>query len=279
MEGQREVDLISAYAHPLPMTVISEILGLAQEARGEFVQLVMKLVKFEADENGRPKDLQAVGQAVAGLVAFFEQLIAQKRAKPEEDILSALVQARDETDRLDDTELVSTAFLLLLAGQDTTVQLITNGTVALLQHPEQLAKLQQNPDLLPRAVDELLRYDGSLNVALPRFTAQQVEIGGVKIPKGEIIMVSLLSANRDPAQYANPDVLDIERGGEAHLAFGNGPHFCIGAHLARMEGQIAFKHLLARFPKLQLAVAPSELRFRNDMLVHALERLPVRLYG
>lgn len=277
MEGQDEVDLVTAFSHPLPMTVISEILGLQPDARSEFVRLVMKLVKFDADERGRPKDLEAMGQAVGGLVAFFQQMITDKREHPADDMLSAMVQARDEGDRLDDTELVSTAFLLLLAGQDTTVQLINNGTVALLQNPDQLALLQRDPSLIPRAVDEFLRFDGSLNTALPRFSAEEVKVGDVTIPKGEIVMVSLLSANRDPEHYANPDDLDIERGGEAHLAFGNGPHFCLGAHLARMEGTVAFTQLLQRFPKLQLAVEPDKLKRRKDMLIHAFETLPVRL--
>jgi cytochrome P450 len=279
MEAHDEVDLITAFSHPLPMTVISELLGLQPEARTEFVQLVLKLVKFEADERGRPKDLAAMGQAVGNLVAFFQSLITQKREQPADDMLSAMVQARDEGDRLDDTELVSTVFLLLLAGQDTTVQLINNGVVALLENPEQLALLQRDPSLIPRAVDEFLRFDGSLNTALPRFSAEDVQVGDVTIPKGEIVMVSLLSANRDPEHYANPDQLDVSRGGDGHLAFGYGPHFCLGAHLARMEGIVAFTQLLQRFPDLKLAVAPSELKRRKDMLIHAFETLPVRLRG
>jgi cytochrome P450 len=180
-------------------------------------------------------------------------------------------------DRLDEDELTSMAFLLLVAGHETTVNLIGNGMLALLTHPEQLALLQTQPERLPAAVEELLRFDGPLQVATLRQTTEAIDIGGVTIPAGQLVVPGLLAANRNPACIPQPDALDITRTNTPHLAFGHGIHHCLGAPLARLEGRIALGSLLARFPRLRLAVSPEELAWCPGVLMHSLTALPVAL--
>ena len=171
------------------------------------------------------------------------------------------------------------AFLLLVAGYETTVNLIGNGMLALLRNPHRMTELRANPELAPSAVEEFLRFDGPLNVATFRHSIEPLTIGGVHIPAGVVVLVSLASANRDPDHYQRPDELDLRRDPGQHLAFGYGIHHCLGAPLARLEGEIAFRTLLDRFPHLTLAAEPSELTWRSSMLIHGLNRLPVRLAG
>jgi cytochrome P450 len=273
LAGHDRVDLVDAFAFPLPVTVIGELLGVPQANRDDFRAWSTTMLSA-----GKPEAVAAAGQQMA---AYLHQLIAAKRAEPADDLLSALIQARDEGDgdRLTEVELVSMAFLLLVAGHETTVNLIANGVLALLRDPAQLAALRAGPALLPGAVEEFLRYDGPVNHATLRYTTEPVEVGGTTIPEGEFVLVSLISANRDDDRFPGADHLDVTRAAGGHLAFGHGIHFCLGAPLARLEGQIAIGALLDRFPDLALDTDPAELRWRNTTLLRGLESLPVRLRG
>jgi cytochrome P450 len=270
LAGQERADLVPSFAAPLPITVICELLGVREEDRAEFAGWSKTLLSAAA----LPEEMQAAAQ---NMLTYLTGLIAQKRAEPAEDLLSDLVHASDDGDSLSEPELVSMAFLLLVAGHETTVNLIANAVLALLREPEQLARLRAEPELLPGAVEEFLRFDGPIHLATLRFTAEPVEVGGVTIPENEFVLVSLLGANRDEERFAEPDRLDITRAAGGHLAFGHGIHYCVGAPLARLEAEIALGGLLARFPGLALDAKPDELVYRPSSLVHGLESLPVRL--
>jgi cytochrome P450 len=215
--------------------------------------------------------------AITALVSYLRELVEMKRATPADDLLSALVAARDGQDRLSDDELTSMVFLILAAGHETTVNLIGNGMLALLTHPDQWELLRAQPDRLPAAVEELLRFDGPVQVSTPRRSTAPVDIGRVTVPADEIVLIGLLAANRDPACTAQADALDITRTDNPHLAFGHGIHHCLGAPLARLEGRIALGNLLSRFPQLRLAVPVEQLSYRPGVLMNGLTSLPVML--
>jgi cytochrome P450 len=266
------VDLMDWYARRLPITVLSELLGIPVADR--------EWISVAVIDYGKPAKSERVTREMA---AYFAGLIAAKRAKPGNDLLSALVQARDDADEpgaedgLTTIEVLSTAFQLVMAGFDTTANLITSGTLALLTHPEQMQRLRDDLSLLSSAVEELLRFTSPVNHATDRFTTEDVTIGGVVIPAGEWILSAITSANRDPARFPDPDCLDLARDTNGHVAFGYGIHHCLGAPLARMEAEVALGALLARFPALSLAVPRQELRWRPVSLMNGLESLPVRL--
>jgi cytochrome P450 len=264
------IDLITEFALPLPMTVICELLGIPDGDREEFKTWSQVILSSTATFD----EYRAAGGAMYG---YFTGLLADKRAAPADDLLSALITARDCGDSLDEPELLAMIFLLLVAGHETTVNLIATGTLALLTHPSEFSRLRSDPSLLPGAVEELLRYANPLNHATDRYAPESFEVGGVVIPAGEPVLVVTSSANRDPARFPDPDRLDVGRDASGHVAFGHGIHYCVGAPLARLEGEIAFGALLARFPGLSLAVEPSRLRWRPSSLIHGLETLPVRL--
>jgi cytochrome P450 len=261
-----EVDLLDAYAFPLPITVICELLGVPTEGRDDFRRWTTLLLTGG--------DYDEAMAAQSDMARTLVDLVASKRAEPADDMLSALVRARDADDRLSEVELTSMAFLLLVAGHETTVNLIGNGVLALIQNPDQQAALRADMSLLPNAIEELLRYQGPLRHATFRFTAEPVELGGVTVPEGELVMLSLASANRDEARFADPDRLDLRRDPTGHLAFGHGIHYCVGAPLARSEAEIAFRRLLERYRRIELV---GEVRWRPGNLIRGLERLPVRL--
>jgi cytochrome P450 len=268
--ARREIDLLESFAFPLPVTVISELLGVPASDRKAFRAWSGVVVSSAA----KPEEVRSVADAMAG---YFRSLLAAKRRSPADDLLSALIQAQDAGDRLSENELLSMVFLLLVAGHETTVNLIASGTLALLLNPASRAGLLADRSLLPGAVEELLRYVSPVNNATERFTTEQTEIGGTLIPAKQVVLVALSSANRDPARYASPDELDIEPGAAGHMAFGHGIHYCLGAPLARLEAEIAFGGLLNRFPAMTLAVSPESLRWRPSTLIRGLEALPVRL--
>ncbi|WP_199430601.1 cytochrome P450 family protein [Qaidamihabitans albus] len=269
MAGAREVDLLEAFAFPLPITVICELLGVPDDARGDFRAWSGTLLDTATPEQ--------FDHAAGHMAAYLAELVARKRAAPTDDLLSALVHATDEGDALSEEELVSMAFLLLVAGHETTVNLIGNGVLALLREPGQLAALRADPALLPNAVEEFLRYEGPVHIATLRFTTEPVPVGGTEIPAEEFVMISLLAADRDPARFGDPDRLDITRPAGGHLAFGHGIHYCLGAPLARLEGEIAIGRLLARYGGLRLVAEPETLRWRDSTLIRGLQELPVRL--
>ena len=263
------IDLLDAYARPLPIAVLCELLGIPVADRAWIAGTVAAY-----DERAEQQRVERE------LAAYFTGLIAAKRAKPGDDLVSALVVARDNAgaaDGLTGNELLSTVFLLVMAGFDTTVNLLASGALALLTHPGEKTRLRQDPSLLPAAVEELLRFTNPVNHANDRFTIEDVPVGDVVIPAGEWVLPAISSADRDPAQFPDPDRLDLGRDTSGHVAFGHGVHYCLGAPLARMEAEVALGALLARFPEISLAVLPSELRWRPVSLMNGLESLPVRL--
>jgi cytochrome P450 PksS len=210
---------------------------------------------------------------------YIRRLIKKRRVDPGDDLTTALVQAEEAGEQLSEDEMLSMVFLLLVAGHETTVNLIGNGTLALLDHPDEMERLRNDPALIKSAIEELLRYDSPLETATERFALEDVTIEGVTIPRGETVFAVIASANRDDRQFENPDQLDITREPNKHLSFGLGVHYCLGAPLARLEGQIAINALLARAPELRLAGERGALRWRRGLVLRGLEALPVRLKG
>jgi cytochrome P450 len=268
--ARSEVDLLASFAFPLPITVICELLGVPASERDDFRSWSTTVVS-----NTAAPDLM-YAHATA-MVSYFRALLAAKRREPADDLLSALIAAQDRADSLSEDELVSMAFLLLVAGHETTVNLIASGVLALLLNPAGLARLRAEPALIGGAVEELLRYVAPVSHATFRCAAEPVDLGGVRIGRGDPVLVALSGANRDPARFGNPEGLDLRRDSSGHLAFGHGIHYCVGAPLARLEAEIAFTGLLDRFARLELAVPPESLRWRPSTLIHGLESLPMRL--
>ncbi|MER5846583.1 cytochrome P450 [Streptomyces sp. NPDC002012] len=262
-------DLVDALAFPLPMTVICELIGVPDLDRNTFRKLSNDVVTPSTPEQER--------EAVTAMGVYLAELIEDKRCSPGDDLMSALVRTRDEEgDGLSPDELVGMAFLLLVAGHETTVNLISNGVRALLHHPDQLAALRADFGLIGGAVEEMLRYDGPVETATFRFPCEPVEIGQRVIPAGEPVLISLAGADRDPGRYPEPDRFDIRRDTQGHLAFGHGLHFCLGAPLARMEGRIAIRTLLERCPGLALDADAGEPDWLPGMLIRGVRELPVR---
>lgn len=262
------VDLMQEYAIQLPLQVISELLGVPALERDKFRTRVETLLT-----SIDPGELQPAENA---LIDLLTELIEHKRGHPADDLLSALVHASDVDDRLSMDELLATAFLLILAGYETTVNLIGNGVLALLRHPSQLATLRADLSLMPTAVEEFLRFESPLNTATTRFTIEPVRVGEVEIPAGQLVVVSLLAANRDARRYDEPDRLDVTRKPNPHLAFGHGIHRCLGAPLARLEGEIAIRRLLTRFQRITLDSSAIP-QYRGSTLMRGLTALPVRI--
>ncbi|GIJ46844.1 cytochrome P450 [Virgisporangium aliadipatigenens] len=265
VHGRDEVDLIDAFAFPLPIQVICELLGVPAEDRDSF------RIWSNALTSPTALDARTAGQRMR---EYVTALIAHKRRRPTDDLLGALLAEADDGDRLSDRELTAMVFLLLVAGHETTVNLIANGVYVLCTRPELRDRLAADPALLPSAVEEFLRYESPVATSTYRRTTRPTRIGGVTVPAGEQVMVSLLSANRDSALASDPDGVDLSRRAQ-HLAFGHGMHYCLGAPLARLEGQVALGTLLERHPKLTLATR--DLTWRGGLLIRGLTRLPVRL--
>jgi cytochrome P450 PksS len=270
-EDRGRMDLIRDYALPVPTTIIAEMLGVPVEDGPKFHRWSSAIVATNPSRWGMIK-------AIPNILAFLRyirRLVKLRRTEPRDDLVSSLVLAEEAGDRLNEDELVAMIFLLLVAGHETTVNLIGNGTLALLQSPDQLEALRGDPYLIETAVEELLRYCGPLKVATERYAREDTLINGTTIPQGELVYLALASANRDERQFANPDTLDLTRAPNRHLAFGQGVHFCLGAPLARLEGQIAFNTLLQRARDLQLAVSPAALRWQRGLVIRGLQALPV----
>ncbi|GGN67844.1 cytochrome P450 family protein [Nocardia rhizosphaerihabitans] len=270
MAGADEVDLMDAFANPLPVTVICELLGVPFDDRDDFQTWTRALVGVVGEEEHRPA-------AAAAMAEYLSELVRAKQTQPAHDLLSELVLADDDGDRLTDPELVAMAFLLLVAGHETTVNLIGNGVNALLRHPDQWQALCADPTGIPAAIEEFLRFDGPVDMATVRYTDEPVTLGGTEIPAGELVYVALAAANRDPARFTDPEALTTDGHPTGHLAFGHGIHFCVGAPLARLEAEIAFTALLRRFPGLRLAESATTVRWQTSTLIRGLLELPVRV--
>ena len=271
--ADRRVDLVSRFAFPLPFTVICELLGVPEPDRDALGRGLIGLLV----PTSTPEQYAEAKRASDVVVALLEQLVDVKRDNPGDDLVSALIAARDGDERLDTRELRSTIFQLIVAGHDTTASFIGNSVVALFRNPDQLAMLRRHPEKLGTALEELLRFDAPVPHSTFRYTVEPVELGGVTIPAGAQVIISLAAADRDELTFEHPDVLDIERSGARHLSFGHGIHHCLGAPLARLEGRIALGTLLRRFPQLRLAVADDELRWGHGdgLVLRGLSELPV----
>jgi cytochrome P450 len=275
-----EADLIDAFAFPLPVIVICELLGVPVEDRHTFRRWTADMLMMAVTE----ERVVVAQDATRRLHGYLAQLVQRKRDEiltaPEDrqpDLISALIVARDQTDRLSERELVAMITLLLFAGHETTVNLIGNGMASLFLNPEQLDRLREQPELLGSAVEELLRFEAPVQQPAHRVALEDITVGGVVIPAGAIVSVVIGSANRDPRRFADPDRLDVTRDASQHLSFGYGIHHCLGAPLARMEGRIAFGTLLERLPDLSLACPPEELRWKSGSIHRrGLTALPVR---
>jgi pimeloyl-[acyl-carrier protein] synthase len=268
------MEVISDLAYPLPVTVISEMLGVPEDDRERIKQWSADIAR-SLDAIGLPTDPEIVDRGRTGRRAigdYFRSLLPDRKKHPRGDLLSLLIEAEEQGDKLSEGELLATCVLLYIAGHETTVNLIGNGLLALLRHPAELERLRDDPALTQSAVEELLRYDGPVQ-RTARITNADVEIGGHKIPKGSMVVPVIGAANRDPAQFPDPDRLDVSRSDNRHIAFGFGIHFCLGAPLARLEGQITLGTLLHRLPKLALATDTPE--WRESQVLRGLKALPV----
>jgi cytochrome P450 len=266
-----QMDVIETLAAPLPAIVIAELLGVPAEDHRQFKSWASEIVATLGQPTlgaGRP----AAAPAIQKLFAYLGEIIADRRKEPRDDLISAMVLAQEEEDALSDTELLATSNLLLIAGHETTTNLIGNGLLALLREPAELERLRRDMTLLPTAIEELLRFDGPVQATI-RVAREDLEIDGNAIEAGSLVLVGIGAANHDPAIFHEPERLDIGRDPNPHLAFGFGAHFCLGAPLARLEGEIAFRMLLERFPNLTLATEAPE--FRANPVLRGLVSLPV----
>ncbi|HEX5565880.1 MAG TPA: cytochrome P450 [Streptomyces sp.] len=284
--GRGHADLIHEYAFPLPIYAICDMLGVPAEDQDDFRDWAGMML---GPPGGRPPGSRGgreggsrggVGRAVKRMRAYLTELIHRKRDDLGDDLISGLIRASDHGEHLTENEAAAMAFILLFAGFETTVNLIGNGTYALLRHPGQRRRLQDalaagDTGLLRTGVEELLRYDGPVELATWRFATEPLTLGGQLVDTGEPVLVVLAAADRDPEKFADPDVLDLARRDNQHLGYGHGIHYCLGAPLARLEGQTALATLLGRLPDLRLAVDPAELRWRGGLIMRGLRALPV----
>ncbi|TCP29446.1 cytochrome P450 [Scopulibacillus darangshiensis] len=271
MEDKDQIDLIQSLAFPLPIIVICEMLGVPKEDHDKFRRWSNRIVET-VNNAERAKEVKGDIEAFVG---YLRDWIDKRRQDPREDMISDLILAEQEGDKLTEQELYSLVFLLLIAGHETTVNLIGNGVLALLQHPEQKRLLQNHPELIKNAIEELLRYDGPVMFSTSRWASEDIDFIGKTISKGDLVLIALDSANRDPEHFPEPDKLDLNREPNRHLAFGKGIHFCLGAPLARLEAELAINTLLRRVPNLALACKPDALTWRPGMLMRGLDKLPV----
>jgi hypothetical protein len=272
VEDKGEMDVVADFAHPLPTSVICDMLGIPEADRAQFLETSNRAGRVIDPTPLSRAEMDEANANFEGLHDYFNTLIAARRAAPEEDLVTVLVTATDEDGKLTDEELIANIILLFGAGHETTVNLISNGLLALHLHPEELEKLKRDPSLMPNAVEELLRYDSSVQMTT-RVANEDLEFAGTAIQKGEIIVAMLGAANRDPEAFGDPDGLDVARPGVRSVSFGGGIHHCLGAQLARIEAEIALSTLLSRLPGLTLT-GLDEPQWRPTFTLRGLERLP-----
>lgn len=271
VEGKGEMKLIDDFAFPLPINVICEMLGVPVQDQHRFREWSNTIM--EGVNN--PEYAEKTDQTLIEFVDYLEQLVSRKRNDLQGDLISELIRVEDEGEMLTEQELYAMVFVLIVAGHETTVNLIGNGVLALLEHPNQMELLQTNPELIRSAIEEMLRYEGPVGVTNSRWATEDVVLHGKTIRKGDMVFTALSSANRDPHAFTEPDQFDITRKVNNHLAFGKGVHFCLGAPLARLEGEIAIQTLLRRMPGLRLKTGRDDLEWRNGMIIHGLKEIPV----
>lgn len=271
VQAQGQMDLVMDFAYPLPMTVISEMLGIPSADRAQFRGWTQTLLNAFSTPG---QETQAMASADT-FIRYIKELLATKHAQPADDLISNLLQVEEQGDRLSENELVSMIWLLIVAGHETTVNLLSNGTLALLQHPEQIHLLRQDPSLIVSTVEELLRYTAPVLFAGGRWVSEDMPFHGQILRKGEIVRISSVAADTDPQHFPDPEKLDITREVNKHLAFGRGIHICLGAPLARLEGQIAIGTLFQRLPQLRLNCAPESLTWNPIPNLRGLKSLPV----
>ena len=269
----RAVEAMAMLANALPVIVIAELLGVSAADHNHFKQWSNDLVSSFGQD-------MATGPSPAGLAAkdalrrYLSEVIVQRRANPADDLISALVAASDDAEVLSENELLAFVVLLLLAGNETTTNLIGNGLLALCRHPDEQQRLRENRELIPTAIEEMLRYDPPVQMTV-RMPTSTTTVGGTEIPAGTLAFVLLAAANRDPAQFPRPERFDVARKPNDHVSFGEGIHFCLGAPLARLEGAIAIESMLEKFPRLQLANPEAKLEYRGSMALRGLSKLPL----
>jgi len=265
------MDLIAEFALPLPVAVISQMLGIPKREQDKFHRWSNAIVASQSSKFGALKAIPSV----LSFLRYIRRLVRLRQVHPEDDLTTAMVQAEEAGDRMNADEMLAMIFLLLIAGHETTVNLIGNGMLALFTHPEQMEKLLGDSSLLASAVEEMLRFDSPVEMATERYTTEDVEFSGTTIPAGARVHVVIASANRDEQQFERADQFDITRPNNRHLSFGMGTHYCLGAPLARLEGQIAITALLKHMPKLCLAVPYNEIRWRPGLVLRGVKALPV----
>ncbi len=269
--GSSELEAMAALANPLPVIVIAELLGVSASDHAQFKQWSNDMISSFGQD-------MAAGPSPAGLAAkdalrrYLAEAIKQRSANPADDLISALITARDESDALSENELLAFVVLLLLAGNETTTNLIGNGLLALCRHPEQQDRLRANRELIPKAIEEMLRYDPPVQMTV-RMPTAATNVGGTDIPENSLTFILLAAANRDPAHFPSPEKFDVARDPNEHVSFGEGIHFCLGAPLARLEGAIAIESMLEKFPRLQLANPDAKLEYRGSMALRGLSEL------
>nr|WP_235945768.1 cytochrome P450 [Saccharibacillus alkalitolerans] len=272
VEGRSEMSLIDDFAFPLPIIVISEILGVPIEDQDKFRVWSNSIIGASNSEEG-PQVYQHMQEFTAYLGQWFEKV----RQEPGDDLISQLIMAEEAGEKLSEQEIYGVVALLIIAGHETTVNLIGNGMISLLQHPDQLRKLQEDPSLVKGAIEEMLRYNGPVEFSTSRWAGEDLEFRGHQMKRGDLVVVALDSADRDGEQFADPDLFDITRERSRHLAFGHGIHMCLGAPLARLEGEIAVNTLLRRFPNIRLREDAGELEWRPGMIVRGVKEIPLSL--
>jgi len=273
--GTETIDLVNDVAVPLPLSVISRMLGVDDEDRDQFHVLVERFVIRLG--SGSAADAMRAVPTARKLYAVLERLADQRRAEPDDGLISALLEASEDGDSLSSDEVIAMIFLLMLAGHDTTANLIGSSAVALIEHPEQADRLRAEPALMPTAVEELLRYTTPVPCGAARTLLEDVEVEGTTMPKGSKVLGMIISANRDELVFDRPDDLDLGREPNRHLTFAFGKHFCLGNQLARLEGQIAIGELVRRFPGMHLAVPRKDLRYKPVQSLRGFRSLPLRL--
>ncbi|TNE45688.1 MAG: cytochrome P450 [Deltaproteobacteria bacterium] len=268
------IDFVESFALPLPVEVIARLVGVSEEDLPQFFDWVHRIMKPPS-----PLGIMSMIRSIKGFVGFIEDLAEQRRRSPQDDLMTGLVQAEEEGSTLSKDELVAMVFLLLTAGHETTVSLLTNGLHTLLRHPEEFETLRHSPESMEMAIEELIRYDGPFLTSELYYAREPISLHGTEIPAAAPVLLSLLSANRDASVFDNPNRLNLTRSPNPHLGFGRGIHYCLGAPLARLEASIALRTLVEQTQNIRLTEPSKTLRFQSMWIVHKLSRLPVTLQG